>query len=331
MSLLQLFPALVLWAVVLARIIGLRFGWKPGILTAMILVATGTTLNIDAVYTSVDYWLGHRNVLNLVVHVVLGLGMTELSRLVVAATGASRGRWRLLVLTGVVLAGAQAALLLTAQTPGSATNFTDVFAADPSIAWYQGLFFAWIGLITAYTGIECLRRTRVGESESFRIGFDIIAASCFVGVMAVAIKLLLIAQEATKSVAHQPELLYVSYRSLIALTLVGFSIGFALPAYQRARQQTTARVRRRDAIEGLRPIVTRLLETDAGQRAKEAAALSLHPRSTKEQLYRWVIFVDDIRVENPDLLSADESKFLDDIEASIAEPGPINVPAPVGN
>jgi hypothetical protein len=331
MKLLQILPALILWSVVITRIIGLRFGWKPGILTAMVLVSIGTTLNIDPVYLTVDAWLGNRNILNLVVHIALGLGMTELSRLIAAATGATNARWRLLVLVGVALVGAQVALLFSTGTPGSATNFTDVFAGIPAIAWYQGLFFAWIGLITAYTGIECLRRNRAGETASFRIGFDIIAASCFIGVLAVATKLLLVAQKAAGAENSVSDIAYVGYRVLVALTLIGFAVGFALPAYHRGRQQWTDRSRIRNALMRLQPIVSRLLETDAGQRAREAAALSLRPRSSKDQLYRWVIFVDDIRVENPELLSADEIELLDDIEARIVQPGPIGAQVPAGS
>jgi hypothetical protein len=330
-NLLQILPALILWSVVLTRIIGLRFGWKPGILTAMVLVAAGTTLNIDPLYITIDSWIGNRNILNLIVHIVLGLGMTELSRLIVAATGASNARWRLLVAVGVALAGAQALMLLTTETPQSATNFTDVFGAIPAIAWYQGLFFAWIGLITAYTGVECMRRDRAGERASFRIGFDVIAASCFAGVLAVLIKLLLVTQEATGTENSLSDIAYVGYRALIAVTLMGFAVGFALPAYHRGRQQIDERARQRAALARLQPIVERLSETEAGQRARQAAALSLGRGSSREQLYRWVIFVDDIRIEHPELLSAEESKLLDDIEASIAEPGSIGTPAHTGS
>ena len=330
MKLLQILPALILWAVVLVRVIGLRYGWKPGILAAMVLVAIGTTLNIDPLYVFVDSWIGNRNVLNLVVHIVLGLGMTELSRLIVVATGASIARWRFLVATGIALMVAQGVLLLTTETPQSATNFTDVFAGIPAIAWYQGLFFAWIGLITAYTGLECARRDRTGERPSFRIGFDIIAVSCFTGVVAVVTKLLLVIQEATGAETDS-EIAYVSYRALIALTLVGFAIGFALPAYHRSRQQIGDLVRRRTALARLQPIVHRLLATEAGQRAGQAAELTLTQRSSRSQLYRWVIFVDDIRMEHPELLSPGESKLLDDIEASLAEPGSIGPPARTGS
>ncbi|MBT2594057.1 hypothetical protein [Arthrobacter sp. ISL-72] len=331
MTLLQILPAFILWSVVIARIIGLRFGWKPGILKAMVLVSTGTTLNIDLVYLALDAWLGNRNILNLIVHVALGLGMTELSRLVVAATGASTARWRLLVLMGTALAAAQGALMFSTSTPGSATNFTDVFAGVPAIAWYQGLFFTWIGLITAYTGIECMRRNRAGETASFRMGFDIIAVSCLFGVLAVATKLLLVVQEVAGAENSLSDAAYVGYRVLIALTLLGFAVGFGLPAYGRARQQWADRVQRRNALMRLQPIVSRLRDTDAGQRAGEAAALSLRPRTSKDQLYRWVIFVDDIRVASPELLSADEIELLDDIEAGFAEPGPLGAPVPTGS
>lgn len=323
MKFIQLLPAMILWSVVLVRIIGLRFGWNPGILRAMLLVSIGTTLNIDPVYLIVDALLGDRNILNLVVHIVLGLGMTELSRLIVAATGASHARWRLLVLIGLALAGVQAVLLFSTSTPGSATNFTDMFAGIPAIAWYQGLFFAWIGLITGYTGYECLRRKRADETPSFRIGFDVIAASCFFGVTAVVTKLLLVAHEAEGVESPLAEVAYATYRWLIAVTLFGFAVGFALPAYTRSRQQWIEWKRRREALIRLQPIVLRLLGTDAGGRAKEAAELSLRRSASHDQLYRWVIFIDDIRIENPELLSADDIKVLDDIEARLAKTGPI--------
>ncbi|WP_142060072.1 hypothetical protein [Pseudarthrobacter sp. B4EP4b] len=321
MRLIQLLPALILWSVVLVRIAGLRFGWKQGILRAMLLVSIGTTLNIDPVYLTVDAWIGDRNLLNLVVHVVLGLGMTELSRLVVAATNASTVRWRLLVTVGLGLAGAQAALLFSTPTPGPATNFTDVFAGIPAIALYQGLFFAWIGIITAYTGYECVRRNRAEETVAFRIGFDIIAGACLSGVMAVVTKLHLVIQEAQGMESQSSEVAYLVYRGLIAVTLLGFAVGFALPAFSRSSQQWSDWKGRREALVSLQPIVERLLQTDAGERAREAAALSLR-RFSEDQLYRWVIFVDDIRIENPELLSADDVEVLEKIEARLAHNGP---------
>lgn len=321
MRLIQLLPALILWSVVLVRFVGLRFGWKQGILRAMLLVSIGTTLNIDPVYLTVDAWIGDRNLLNLVVHVVLGLGMTELSRLVVAATNASTVRWRLLVTVGLGLAGAQAALLFSTATPGSATNFTDVFAGIPAIALYQGLFFAWIGIITAYTGYECVRRNRAEETVSFRIGFDIIAGACLSGVMAVVTKLHLVIHEAQGMESQSTEVAYLVYRGLIAATLLGFAVGFALPAFSRGSQQWSDWKARREALVSLQPIVERLLQTDAGEQAREAAALSLR-RFSKDQLYRWVIFVDDIRLENPELLSTDDIEVLEKIEARLAHNGP---------
>lgn len=323
MKFIQLLPSLILWSVVGVRIVGLRFGWKQGILSAMLPVSIGTTLNIDPVYLTVDAWIGDRNLLNLVVHIVLGLGMTELSRLIVAATNASTVRWRLLVWVGLGLAGVQAALLLSTATPGSATNFTDVFAGIPAIAWYQGLFFAWIGIITAYTGYECVQRNRAEETASFRVGFDIIAGSCLFGVAAVLTKLLLVVQEAQGS--ESSSVMYVLYRGLIAVTLLGFAVGFALPAFSRGRQQWIDWKGRRESLISLQPIVVRLLQTDAGGRAREAAGLSLRRRSSHDQLYRWVIFVDDIRIENPELLSADDIDVIENIEAKLAQTGPYSV------
>lgn len=176
-----------------------------------------------------------------------------------------------------------------------------------------------------------MRRKRAGETASFRIGFDVIAFSCFFGVLAVVTKLLLVAQEAAGAENDVSDIAYVGYRVMIATTLLGFAVGFALPAYGRARRQWVDRVHRRSALMRLQPIVTRLVDTNPGQRAREAADLSLRPTYSMDQLYRWVIFIDDIRLEKPELLSADEIELLEDIEARIAKPGPIGAPVPTGS
>ena len=175
----------------IVRLAGLRFGWKPGVLPGMAAVAAGATLNIDQVYLSVDSLLGERNLLNLIVHLFMGAGMTELSRLLLKATGRADdgGRQvRALIGMGIVLGLIQATLLLVSDTEGSATNFTDTFASIPTIAPYQASFFAWIGIVLGYTGVECLRRDKSGESRGFGIGLGIVSAGCLAGVGAVAAK-----------------------------------------------------------------------------------------------------------------------------------------------
>nr|WP_231703835.1 hypothetical protein [Arthrobacter sp. zg-Y179] len=316
-------PAAALWTLVIIRLVGLRFGWKLGILPGMAAVATGATLNIDQVYLFVDSLLGERNLLNLIVHLFMGAGMTELSRLLLKATGRTDddgGRHvKVLIGIGLVLAFIQTTLLLVSDTPGSATNFTDTFASIPTIAPYQASFFAWIGLVLGYTGIKCLRRDKSGESREFGIGLGILSAGCLAGVGAVSVKMLLIGLEFAGVEASFG--LYLGYRILMALTMFGFAVGFAVPSYARLKTAAAARRRRAEDLDTLRPIVRRLIKTCECTRALEAANVSLTARSSKTQLYRWFILIGDIRVLEPGLLSPEETRIIDEIGRRIEHNG----------
>lgn len=315
-------PAACLWLLVIVRLAGLRFGWRPGIMPGMAAVAAGATLNIDQVYLSVDSLLGERNLLNLIVHLFMGAGMTELSRLLLKATGRSDdgGRHvRALVGIGVVLAVIQATLLLVSDTTGSATNFTDTFAFIPAVAAYQASFFAWIGVVLGYTGTACLSRDKTGESREFGIGLRIVIAGCAAGVGAVAVKMLLIGLEFGGVQASFA--LYLGYRILIALTFLCFAAGFAVPSSARIMAAAQARRRRAADLDALRPIVRRLKTTCEGTRALEAANVSLDARTSKTQLYRWFILIGDVRVLEPGLLSAEENRIIDEIGTRLEDNG----------
>lgn len=315
---LQTLPVLIMWAVVAIRLLGLRFGWKPGILPASALVALALSLNIDQVYLFVDGLLGGWNLLNLIVHLLMGAGMTELSRLLLRATG-RRGRRNqhvyVLLGIGVVLTVVQVTLLAMSHTEGSATNFTDTFGHIPTVAAYQASYFGWIGIVLGYTGVECMRRDKDGESRSFGIGFNIVSLGCLSGVAAVAMKMLLIAVAAADLDAGFP--LYLTYRILVAAGIVCFAVGFILPSYDRIRSTYAARRQRRMHLDALRPIVARLAETTEGRSSFDAGDLHLSARTSGRQLYRWLIFVGDIRVLDPDLLTAEETDIVDEIGMEI--------------
>ena len=136
--------------------------------------------------------------LNLAIHLLMGIGMTDLSRLLLQVTGRGR-RVKVLVGVGLVLAAVQIVLLVLSDTRGSAASFTDTFGTIPTIAWYQATFFAWFGMISGYTAFEMLRRNRSGESKAFRIGFDLLGTGCLLGLGAVALKMIQIGLEAQGS------------------------------------------------------------------------------------------------------------------------------------
>jgi len=319
MTALQILPVLVLWAVVLIRLLGLRYGWKPGVLPAVSAVALAGTLNIDPVYLAVDQALGGRNVLNLLIHLLVGAGMTELSRLLLQVTGRGR-RVKVLVGVGLVLAAAQTVLLGVSDTRGSAASFTDTFGSIPTIAWYQATFFAWFAMICGYTAFEMMRRSRNGESRAFRIGFDVLGAGCLMGVLAAVLKMIQIGLELQGS-GETNELLALAYQVLLAVMIVGFAVGFILPSSGRIKATFRARDERAQDIAALRPIVARLVQTPQGRSSMGAAKIFLGERPSKAQLYRWFIFIGDVRVLDPTLLSPHETTIIDEIGTRIEHNG----------
>lgn len=317
MSLVQFVPAFLLWLVVLVRFYGLRFGWRIGILPAVTLVALGATLNIDLVYLTVDRILGSQNYLNLVVHLLMGAGVTELSRLLLEATRRSNNQVKFLLIVGILLVIVQTSLMLTADTAGSATHFTDTFGDQKLVALYQATFFGWIGLVFGCTGFECLRRDRLGETRSFRVGFDFVGAGCVVGVLAVLLKLSLAVLELLSFYVSSDSATYLIYRLLIATTMVLFCIGFILPSSDRIKAMAVARREITKDLQILRPIVGRLSRSAAGARSMHAAKISLKTKTSKTQLLTWLIFIGDVRVLAPDLLSDDEIRTVVEIGAKI--------------
>lgn len=312
---LQTLPVLILWAVVAIRLIGLRFGWKPGILPACALVALAASLNIDQVYLFLDGLLGEVNALNLIVHLLMGAGLTELSRLLLQATSQPRGHVKALLGLGLVLAVIQTTLLLVSETSGSATNFTDTFGHIPTVAAYQASFFGWIGLVLLYTGVQILRRDKTGESRSFGRGLSIVAIGCLSGVTGVAMKMLLIGIAAADLDAAFG--LYLTYRIFVAIAVLCFAAGFILPSYERIRSTFAARGRREEALDTLRPVVARLVGTVEGIHSLDATHIDLKTKASRKQLYRWLIFIGDVRVLNPDLLTEDEIAAVEKIGTEI--------------
>ena len=321
MTLLQILPIIILWVMVAIRLLGLCFGWRPGILPAVFLVALGATLNIDPVYLAVDRVLGGWNLLNLMVHLLMGLGMTELSRLLLRVTGRSN-HVKVLISVGIVLALVQIVLLVVSDTQGSAASFTDTFGDIPTVALYQASFFAWFGIITGYTGLETLRRNRRGESRPFRIGFDILCAGCMAGVLAAGLKMIQIGLEIGGRGDRYNIGLITGYHVLLALMIVGFAVGFILPSYGRIRQTIRARTDCERDLAALRPIMSRLVQTPEGRRSMGAASIVLDARASKTQLYRWFIFIGDIRVLDPGLLSPQETRVIDEIGRRIEHNSP---------
>lgn len=316
MSTAQLLSDIILWAVVIIRLVGLRFGWKPGILRSAILVAMASTLNSDSVYLFVDGLLGEMNLLNLIVHLLLGWGLMDLSRLLLKATGGDRRQSRRVLVAGWILALLQVTLLAVSDTPGSATNFTDTFGDQPTIALYSATFFAWIGFICAHTGIECLRRDKSTESRSFRAGFDTLIWACLAGVLGVAAKMVLIGIELFTGGGGEGPVkdgIHTAYLVFVALTISGFAVSFSVSTAGRIMLSLTELKERTAAMTALRPIVRRLVQTPEGQKSVDAAKISLQARSSRTQLYRWLILIGDCTVLNPQVLTPGEAAIVDEV------------------
>lgn len=303
------------------RLVGLRFGWKRSMIPPLFIVTLGVTLNVDALYLALDPLLGGRNLLNLIVHLLMGLGMTVLSRSLLQATRGSNRHINGLIGAGVVLAAVQSLLFIVSDTQGSAEDFTATFGGIPTIALYQATFFAWFGIIAGYTGVKTLRRNRCCESDAFRIGFNVLSAACLMGVAAAIMKLVEICTELLDGARTYEGALDVVYHVFIALMTLGFAIAFILPSSGRIRTALAVRRQNAESLDELRPILRRLASTPEGQRAMDATHISLDARTSSAQLYRWFIVIGDIRVLNSDLLSANDLQIIDKVGNRIERRG----------
>lgn len=321
MTLLQVLPVTILWVMIGIRLVGLRFGWKRSMIPPLFIVTLGVTLNVDALYLALDPLLGGRNLLNLIVHLLMGLGMTVLSRSLLQATRGSNRHINGLIGAGVILAAVQSILFLISDTRGSAEDFTATFGGIPTIALYQATFFAWFGIIAGYTGVKTLRRNRCGESDAFRIGFNVLSAACLMGVSAAIMKLVEICTELLDGARTYEGALDVVYHVFIALMTLGFAIAFILPSSGRIRTALALRRQNAQSLDELRPILRRLASTPEGQRAMDATHISLDARTSSAQLYRWFIVIGDIRVLNSDLLSANDLQIIDKVGNRIERRG----------
>ncbi len=288
---------------------------------SLLIVTLGVTLNVDPVYLALDPLLGGENLLNLIVHLLMGLGMTVLSRSLLQATRRSSLHINGLVGAGVVLAVVQSLLFLVSDTRGSAEDFTATFGGTPMIALYQATFFAWFGFIAAYTGMKTFRRNRCGESDAFRIGFNVLSAACLMGVVAAIMKMVEICTKLLDGVRTYEGALDVVYHVFIALMTLGFAIAFILPSSGRIRTSLAVRREITDSLNDLRPILRRLASTPEGQRGMNATHISLDAQTSSGQLYRWFIVIGDVRVLNPNLLSAEELRIIDKVGNRIERRG----------
>jgi hypothetical protein len=322
MTFLQTFPATVLWVMVAIRLVGLRFGWKVGVLPALSMVALAVTLNFDAVYLFVDQLLGGWNLLNLIVHLLIGAAITELGRLLLQASGRPDRDTKVLVGVGTVLAVVQVVLLIVSDTEGSADSFTGTFGHMPTIALYQATFFGWFGIIAGYTAVSTLRRDRCGESDLFRLGFNVLGIAGISGAIASIFKMATIGIEVAGRGDGYAETFDLIYQVFLALMIIGFAVGFILPSSGRVMATYAARKENKEALNALRPILHRLAQTPQGKMSMEATDISLDARTSKTQLYRWFIVLGDIRVLDPELLSPRETEIVNEIGKRIEHNGP---------
>lgn len=287
---------------------------------ALLLAAMAATLNIDEVYLWIDPQIGAINVLNLVVHGCLGLGLTELSMSLAKAAGVSKQRGKMLFWAGTLLVSAQAILLFASFAKGSATDFTETFGHMPLVALYESLFFAWVAVICARTGMVLRHRKRSGESAVFRSGMDIVSASCVSAGIGSASKLGLLLVAMLGADARVIDPLKSTYALMIGLTCVGFALGLGMPAVEKMRQSVRDREWRANVSADLRKTIERVCETEVGRQVVQLSG-RVPAGSSLKDIYAMDMVLRDVQAYGDDILSASELRFLDEVEERIVPLG----------
>lgn len=341
MNWIQVVPSVLLWVAFLARLswivvktresndaIGPTRPVGGRLHKALLLAAMSETLNIDELYLWLDRQIGGMNVLNLVVHVCLGMGLSELSMSLQKAAGVSQRRGELLFWASVFLIPAQVVLLITGAAKGTATDFTGTFGHEPVLALYQAIFFAWVAIICIQTALVLHHRPRADETAVFRCGMNIVSAACAAACIASASKLGLVSIATVGASVDLVGLLQGTYTVMIGLTCIGFAIGLGMPAVEKLRQSVQEREWRADIAPELQKIVERVRETEVGAQVVQSSG-KLPTGSSLKDIYSVCIAIRDVQAYGDDILSAAELRFLDEVEERIAPHGSLRrTPAP---
>ncbi|MET3173818.1 UNVERIFIED_ORG: hypothetical protein ABIB52_001656 [Arthrobacter sp. UYCu721] len=184
----QAVTAIVIWALVLCLLPGVRTRKDHSILVAAVAIAAALSLNVDAIYIVGDASIGGHNLLDLCANIAMVVGIYFLSQAILRAVELNdspvrKDRAGLLIL-GLVSGGLVLAFL-GIEAPLSSTRFMLDYGDQLAAALYSAIQFLYIGVVVSVTGYVCFRFRRRMAASYFRVAFILIEVGCALALMVV--------------------------------------------------------------------------------------------------------------------------------------------------
>lgn len=168
-------------------------------------IAVSLTLNIDAVYLTVDSVLGARNITDLIANALLMIGLYFLFCAVIGAVwpaAAGVVQWPLRWFLGASLV-VLIVMFFFIHAPISSTTFMNDYGNQPAAAAYSILQFVFIGVVTGTGAAVCGAYAWRMNRWSYRIGFSLIGIG---SVFAVALSILVVLMDIAHVSSHHDTL-----------------------------------------------------------------------------------------------------------------------------
>ncbi len=290
----QMLVAALMWVLVASLLIIRRKRPDRSVTYAAIAIAIAMTLNVDAVYESVDPRLGETNIATLIADAVLMIGLFFLGRAVMH-TGEHRPRAVRAALSLPVLLLSLVAIIaafLFIDLGQTTVRFMVDLGAQPATAVYSIINFTYCGIVIATMLVLAARQCR-NSGGIQRLPAVLLTIGSAFGVL---LCLAVIVMDLAHTTGHLGVLRAVqpTYSPFSLLTFLFLCAGFtAQPAIRRGRHY--ARSRRTVALSAeIEPLWERATRERPGLSHVEPLAASDEPEA---RLHRRIVEIRDAIID----------------------------------
>ncbi|SDJ01548.1 hypothetical protein SAMN04488693_1464 [Arthrobacter subterraneus] len=291
----QALVAVLMWVLVVSLLILRRRRTERSITYAALTISVAMTLNVDAIYSTVDTALGATNMATLVADGALMIGLFFLGRGIMKAGGYRPRLVRvalglpalLLSLVGVGFA------FLLIDRGATTTTFMSDLGAQPAAATYSMIGFTYCGIVVAAMLILAGRQYRLGDGAQ-RIPAGLLLLGSAFGV---ALCLVVLIMDVAHVVGNLDlmDAVAAAYGPLYLLTFVFLCTGLAGQSAVRYMRDRSRGVRTGALVNELEPIWRRATLVRPGLSQTHSSATNMEEPETR--LHREIVEIRDAMID----------------------------------
>lgn len=291
----QTLVAVLMWVLVVSLLTLRRRRTERSITYAALTISVAMTLNVDAIYTTVDAALGATNIATLLADGALMIGLFFLGRGIMKA-GEYRPRWVRLALGLPALLLALVGIAFTfllIDRGATTTTFMSDLGAQPAAATYSMIEFTYCGIVIAAMMILAGRQYRLGNGAQ-RIPAGLLLLGSTFGV---ALCLVVLIMDLAHVVGNLDlmDAIAAAYGALYLLTFVFLCTGLAGQSIVRYVRDRSRCVRTGGLVNDLEPMWRRATLVRPGLSQTHSSATSMEDAETR--LHREIVEIRDAMID----------------------------------